>query len=278
MNINWFPGHMKKTVEDIAKKAKIVDFYIEIIDSRIPVSSRNPLLKKILINKPGLLILNKQDLSELEQNYKWIKELSKGENIAILYNSNKPNVNKIIESSFELMADKINKFKEKGVELKTLRAIIVGIPNSGKSTFINGISGRKSAKTGNKPGITKTNQWIKLNPKLHLLDTPGILWHKFEESTALNLAFTGAIKDDILDVETLAVKFIEKLAEIKPEYLTNRYGIEVEGKMPLEIIEQIAKKRGAILKNNVIDYTKVANIVLDEFRKGKLGPLTLERL
>ncbi len=278
MNINWFPGHMKKTLEDIEKKSKITDFYIEIIDSRIPVSSRNPLLKKILANKPGLLILNKQDLSELSQNTKWMKELSKGGNIAILYNSNKPNVNKIVESSFELMKDKIDKFNEKGIELKTLRAIIVGIPNSGKSTFINGISGRKSAKTGNKPGVTKTNQWIKLNPKLHLLDTPGILWHKFEESTALNLAFTGAIKDEILDVETLALKFIENLVEIKPEYLTGRYGIEVQVRTPLEIMEQIGKKRGAILKNNIIDYTKVANMVLDEFRKGILGPLTLEKL
>ncbi|MDO5041707.1 MAG: ribosome biogenesis GTPase YlqF [Peptoniphilus sp.] len=278
MNINWFPGHMKKTVEDIEKKSKITDFYIEIIDSRIPVSSRNPLLKKILVNKPGLFILNKQDLSEQDQNRKWMRELSKDGNMAILYNSNKPNANKIIEASFELMKNKIDKFNEKGVELNTLRAIIVGIPNSGKSTFINGISGRKSAKTGNKPGVTKTNQWIKLNPKLHLLDTPGILWHKFEESTALNLAFTGAIKDEILDVETIALKFIEKLAEIKPEYLSGRYGIEVQNKTPLEMMEQIGKKRGAILKNNIIDYTKVANLVLDEFRKGVLGPLTLERL
>ncbi len=270
---------MKKTIEDIEKKSLLTDFYIEIIDARIPISSRNPLLKEALKNKPGLLILNKSDLAEDSQNKKWEKELSQNGNFAILYNSNRPNVNKIIDASFKLMEDKINSFKLKGVNLTTLRAIIVGIPNSGKSTFINGISGRKSAKTGNKPGITKTNQWIKINTKLHLLDTPGILWQKFEEKeTALNLAYTGAIKDEILDTETLALRLVEKLNEINPDLIKNRYKIQTDDLTSIEILDAIALKRGAIIKKGMIDYSKVANIILDEFRKGIMGPVTIERL
>ena len=277
MNINWYPGHMKKTIEDIEKKTKLVDFYIEIIDSRIPIASRNPLLSKVLNNKKGLLILNKSDLSDELENTKWIKHLSDENNKAILYSSMKPTVNKIITESFNLMEDEIKKANEKGINRGPLRAMIVGIPNSGKSTFINGITKTKSAKTGNRPGITKTNQWIRLNPKLHLLDTPGVLWQKFEDKdVALNLAFTGAIKDEILDVETLALKLIEKLLIIKPEVLVNRYKVDLN-KSSLEIMEDIGLRRGAKLKGNEIDYTKVANLVLDEFRKGVLGRITLEK-
>lgn len=279
MNINWFPGHMKKTVEEIEKKSKLTDFYIEIVDSRIPISSRNPLIGEILKDKKSLIILNKSDLSDPVQNEKWIKKLSSQNSNVILYDSTKPNVKKIEKASFDLLKDMVDKYEDKGIKLNTLRAMIVGIPNSGKSTFINGLIGKKVAKVGNKPGITKTNQWIKINNKLHLLDTPGILWHKFEkEETALSLAYTGAIRDEILDVESLALKFIEKLIEIDPKILENRYKIETGSKKPLEILEEIALKRGAILKNNIIDYSKVANIIFDDFRKGKLGRITLETL
>ena len=279
MNINWFPGHMKKTVEEIEKKSKLTDFYIEIVDARIPISSRNPLIGEILKDKKSLIILNKSDLSDPVQNEKWIKKLSSQNSNVILYDSTKPNVKKIEKASFDLLKDMVDKYEDKGIKLNTLRAMIVGIPNSGKSTFINGLIGKKVAKVGNKPGITKTNQWIKINNKLHLLDTPGILWHKFEkEETALSLAYTGAIRDEILDVESLALKFIEKLIEIDPKILENRYKIETDSKKPLEILEEIALKRGAILKNNIIDYSKVANIIFDDFRKGKLGRITLETL
>lgn len=279
MNINWFPGHMKKTVEEIEKKSKLTDFYIEIVDARIPISSRNPLIDEILKDKKSLIILNKSDLSDPVQNEKWIKKLSSQNSNVILYDSTKPNVKKIEKASFDLLKDMVDKYEDKGIKLNTLRAMIVGIPNSGKSTFINGLIGKKVAKVGNKPGITKTNQWIKINNKLHLLDTPGILWHKFEkEETALSLAYTGAIRDEILDVESLALKFIEKLIEIDPKILEDRYKIEIDSKKPLDILEEIALKRGAILKNNIIDYSKVANIIFDDFRKGKLGRITLETL
>lgn len=279
MNINWYPGHMKKTIEDIEKKLKLVDFVIEITDSRIPYSSRNPLLNDVLKNKKRLIILNKSDLSEDEQNQKWMKELSNDENKAILYSAANPNPNIIIRESLNLMQDLIKKNKDRGINQGPLRAMIVGIPNSGKSTFINGISKKKSARVGNRPGITTSNQWIKLNPKLHLLDTPGVLWPKFEEKdVALNLAFTGAIKDEIMDTETLSLKLIEKLNEMNPSILEERYKISTDGKKPLEIMEDIGIKRGAKLRGNEIDYTKVSNIILDEFRKGTLGRITLERL
>lgn len=279
MNINWFPGHMKKTIEDIEKKSKLTDFYIEIVDSRIPISSRNPLIEEILKDKKSLIILNKSDLSDPEQNKRWIKKLSSDNSNVILYDSTKPNVKKIEKASFDLLKDEIKKFEEKGIKLNTLRAMIVGIPNSGKSTFINGLIGKKVAAVGNKPGITKTNQWIRINNKLHLLDTPGILWQKFEtKEIGLSLAFTGAIKDEILDIESLGLKFIEKLMEIDPEIIEKRYNIETYGKEAIEIFDLIALKRGAILKNNIVDYTRTANIILDDFRKGRLGRITLERL
>lgn len=279
MNINWYPGHMKKTIEEIEKKLKLVDFVIEIVDARIPVSSRNPLLNDVLKSKKRLILLNKSDLSEDVENKKWIEKLSNENNNAILYSAANPNSNLIIKESLKLMNEEITKFKEKGVNHGPLRAMIVGIPNSGKSTFINGISKRKSARVGNRPGITTSNQWIKLNPKLHLLDTPGVLWPKFEDKNiGLNLAFTGAIKDEILDTETLCLKLIELLNNLDPKILENRYKIDSTDKTPLEIMENIGIKRGAKLRGNEIDYTKTANIVLDEFRKGTLGKITLERL
>lgn len=248
MNINWYPGHMKKTIEDIQAKSKLVDFYIEIIDARIPIASRNPLLRKVLQNKKGLLILNKTDLSNSEQNELWKKKLSDDNNKAVLYNAAKPNPSLIVREALNFMQDEIAKKEEKGINMGPLRAMIVGIPNSGKSTFINGISKTKSAKVGNRPGVTKTNQWIKLNPKLHLLDTPGVLWPKFEdESVGLNLAFTGAIKDEIMDIETLALRLIERLISIDENILKNRYKVEIDGE-PIEVMERIGRKRGAIVK------------------------------
>lgn len=277
MNINWYPGHMKKTIEDIEEKLKLVDFVIEIIDSRIPYSSRNPLFKDLLKNKKRLLIFNKSDLSNPKLNEEWMEKITDENNFALSYNAMKPNVNLVVKKSEELMADEIKKFEDKGLKKGPLRAMIVGIPNSGKSTFINSISGTKSARTGNRPGVTKTNQWIKIHSKLHLLDTPGVLWPKFEEEVGLNLAFTGAIKDEIMDRETLALKLIEKLKNIAPQSLEERYKISDTKEMsPLEIMDEIGKNRGALMRGGLIDYEKVSGIILDEFRKGTLGRITLE--
>ncbi len=277
MNINWYPGHMKKTIEDIEKKLKLVDFVIEIIDSRIPYSSRNPLFDDLLKNKKRLLIFNKSDLSNPKLNEEWMEKITDENNFAISYNAMKPNVNLVVKKSEELMAEEIKKYEDKGLNKGPLRAMIVGIPNSGKSTFINSISGTKSAKTGNRPGVTKTNQWIKIHSKLHLLDTPGVLWPKFEEKVGLNLAFTGAIKDEIMDRETLALKLIERLKNIAPSSLEERYKIsDIEAMSGIEIMDEIGKNRGALMRGGLIDYEKVSGIILDEFRKGTLGRITLE--
>ena len=277
MNINWYPGHMKKTIEDIEKKLKLVDFVIEIIDSRIPFSSRNPIFDDLLKNKKRLLIFNKSDLSDPKLNEAWMEKLTDENNFAISYNAMKGNVSLVVKKSQELMAEEIKKYEDKGLNKGALRAMIVGIPNSGKSTFINSISGTRSAKTGNRPGVTKVNQWIKIHPKLHLLDTPGVLWPKFEDKVGLNLAFTGAIKDEIMDRETLALKLIEKLKDIYPSSIEERYKISnVKDKEALDIMDEIGKSRGALMRGGYIDYEKVAGIVLDEFRKGILGRITLE--
>lgn len=277
MNINWYPGHMKKTIEDIEKKLKLVDFVIEIIDSRIPFSSRNPIFDDLLKNKKRLLIFNKSDLSDPKLNEAWMEKLTDENNFAISYNAMKGNVSLVVKKSQELMAEEIKKYQDKGLNKGALRAMIVGIPNSGKSTFINSISGTRSAKTGNRPGVTKVNQWIKIHPKLHLLDTPGVLWPKFEDKVGLNLAFTGAIKDEIMDRETLALKLIEKLKDIYPSSIEKRYKISnVKDKEALDIMDEIGKNRGALMRGGYIDYEKVAGIVLDEFRKGILGRITLE--
>lgn len=277
MNINWYPGHMKKTIEDIEKKLKLVDFVIEIIDSRIPFSSRNPIFDDLLKNKKRLLIFNKSDLSDPKLNEIWMEKLTDENNFAISYNAMKGNVSLVVKKSQELMAEEIKKYEDKGLNKGALRAMIVGIPNSGKSTFINSISGTRSAKTGNRPGVTKVNQWIKIHPKLHLLDTPGVLWPKFEDKVGLNLAFTGAIKDEIMDRETLTLKLIEKLKDIYPSSIEERYKISnVKDKEALDIMDEIGKNRGALMRGGYIDYEKVAGIVLDEFRKGILGRITLE--
>ena len=277
MNINWYPGHMKKTIEDIEKKLKLIDFVIEIIDSRIPFSSRNPLFDDLFKNKKRLLIFNKSDLSNPKLNEEWMEKITDENNFAISYNAMKPNVNLVVKKSEELMADEIKKYEDKGLSKGPLRAMIVGIPNSGKSTFINSISGTKSARTGNRPGVTKTNQWIKIHSKLHLLDTPGVLWPKFEEKVGLNLAFTGAIKDEIMDRETLALKLIGKLKKIAPAALEERYKLSnIEDKEAIEIMDEIGKNRGALMRGGLIDYEKVSGIILDEFRKGTLGRITLE--
>lgn len=278
MNINWFPGHMKKTLEDLESKARVIDFIIEMLDARIPYSSQNPSLQEILPGKKRLVLLNKSDLAEEKATKDWLKDFNQREGtLALIYNSKDPRSKKALyEAARSLNQDILEKRREKQVENKSLRAMVIGIPNVGKSTFINSYIGKKSAKIGNRPGITKSNQWIRLGQDLDLLDTPGVLWPKFEnQKVAKHLAYVGSIKDELLDMESLALAFIEEMKETRDQIFEDRYQVDSKLK-PLEIYEKIGKKRGAILKGGYIDYEKTAKLILDDFRKGRLGPLSLE--
>lgn len=278
MNINWYPGHMKKTRESIQKSLSMVDIVFELIDARIPASSQNPVIDSIVGEKPRIIILNKSDLASSHGNNVWQDFFKKKGIYSVGLDAlSGKGIDRLLQISYEATDEKRKAYEKRGVVNRPTRAMILGIPNVGKSTLINSLSGRKGAKTGNRPGVTKSNQWIKTKGNLELLDTPGILWPKFEDpEVGLNLAFTGAIKDEILDIETLALKLIERLAEYFPNLLNNRYNIEIEGKAYLDIMEEIARKRGCIVKGGEIDYTKVSKIILDEFRRGIIGNITLE--
>ncbi len=278
MKINWYPGHMKKTKESIQKSLTMVDIVFELIDARAPLSSQNPMVDSIIGNKPKIVILNKADLANEKANHLWQEYFKKQgiESICIDSLSGK-GINDLINISYEGTDIKRQAYKDRGVLNRATKAMIIGIPNVGKSTLINALSGRRGARVGNKPGITRANQWIKTKGKLELLDTPGILWPKFEDrEVGLNLAFTGAIKDEILDTETLALRLIERLMELYPTLLEKRYNIEIKDNNPLEVMELIGLKRGCIIRGGEIDYTKVSNILLDEFRKGIIGNISLE--
>lgn len=279
MAINWFPGHMAKTRRELKENIKLVDAVIEIRDARIVKSSANPEIDDICGDKPRVILLNKSDLSEEKITNLWIKKLS-ADNIGVIsvnsvtgagLNNIKPILDKILK-------EKHDRLRAKGLVSIITRVMVVGIPNVGKSSFINKMAKNNIAKTGDRPGVTKSRQWIKTKLGIELMDTPGILWPKFEdEEVALNLAFTGAIKDEIMDIEDLALKLVERLQNFYPERLVNRYKIDTLGEQPLETMEMIAKKRGAIAGGNNIDYNRVSVLILDEFRGGKLGSISLER-
>lgn len=279
MAINWFPGHMKKTQREIRENLKLVDAVIEIRDARIPRSSANPDIDKLVGNKPRIILLNKCDLAEKGSTKQWIKHLSSNNIKALEVNCLKGiGTNAIKPALMELLKEKHDRLKAKGMVKITTRVMVVGIPNCGKSTFINKMARNTIAKTGDRPGVTKNKQWIKTSLGIELLDTPGVLWPKFEDDeTALNLAFTGAIKDEIMDIEELAYKLVERLQTYYPEKLKERYKIEEVFENPLDTLDAIALKRGCIMKGKAIDYTRIAVILLDEFRGGKIGNITLER-
>lgn len=278
LNINWYPGHMKKTKEDIEKNLKLVDIVLEIIDARIPDSSRNPMLDDILKDKPRMIIMNKSDLADPKENQRWINKFKNEGIIALPMNSKeKINVGKIYDMAREILADKFKKYEEKEIENPIIRMMIVGVPNSGKSTFINNVAQRKGARVGNRPGVTQTKQWIKTNSNLQLLDTPGVLWPKFDDRTGLHLSYTNAIKDEILNIEDLTLYFLRELAESYPENLKERYGVDPTMEA-IDIYEAIAKRRGAIIAGGDFDYTRTATIILNDFRTGKLGRITLEKI
>jgi len=270
---------MKKTMDNIRASLKLVDIVGEIIDSRIPISSKNPVIDDVLKDKPRIMILNKSDMADENETKKWLSYYrKKGYGAVVVDALHSKGLDKIYSVAKEMLADKFKKLEEKNLSAKTIRMMIVGIPNVGKSTFINSISKRKSAKIGDRPGVTKQVQWIKTKNDLELLDTPGVLWPKFEdERIGLHLAFTGAIKDEIMDIENLAFRFIDELNKRDVNILKNRYNLSEDSyEDTLYLMDEIGRNRGAILKKNEIDYFKVANLVLDDFRKVKLGRITLE--
>lgn len=274
-NINWYPGHMKKTKELIKENMKMVDAVIEVIDARIPVSSRNPIIDELVKSKPKIIALNKSDLADGEASKVWAEKFRNEGNRVLLMNCMSGTGIKELFRILEKMEAQKNKDK---VRQRPYRLMIVGVPNVGKSSLINRMTGKKSAQTGDRPGVTKGKQWLRLQNNMQLLDTPGILWPKFEDSkVGLNLAFCGSIKDEILDVPTLGMELIGVLTENYPDLLSERYKLEELAEMPLENMENMALKRGCILPGKRIDYERIAKLVLDEFRGGKIGRITLER-
>lgn len=270
---------MTKTRREIKESLKLVDLVIEIRDARIVKSSANPEIESICKDKPRIILLNKSDLSEQNITKAWINNLT-SENIRVLQiNSLNGEGLKDIKPMIEdLLKEKIDRWKAKGLKNFVIRGMVVGIPNVGKSSFINKMAKNNIAKTGDKPGVTKSKQWIKTKLGIELLDTPGILWPKFEdEEVALNLAFTGAIKDEIMNIEDLALKLVERLQKGYGDRIKERYKIEDLDEEPINNLDLIAKKRGAIASGGSIDYNRVSIMLLDEFRGGKLGKISLEK-
>ncbi len=274
-NINWYPGHMKKTRELIKENLKMVDGVIEVVDARIPRSSRNPIIDELISRKPRVVVLNKSDLADEEGNRAWAEHLrAASENVrAISMNSMRGEGLKPLLSLLEKMAAE----RTGNAAMKPYRLMIVGVPNVGKSSLINRMTGHKSAKTGDRPGVTRGKQWLTLPGGMQLLDTPGILWPKFEDpKTGEYLAYCGSIKDEILDVPTLAMNLTGLLTERYPELLKARFKLEETGETPLETMEMMALARGCILPGKRIDYERIGRLILDEFRGGKIGRITLE--
>lgn len=292
MNINWYPGHMAKTKRQIAEDLKLIDVVIEILDARIPISSQNPDMRELTKNKKKIVILNKSDLADEKETLKWINKFKVEGISAISVDSNSgSSISKVEKEIVNVMQEEMNKYEEKGRTGKAIRVLVLGIPNVGKSSFINRISKRNSMEVGNKPGVTKQKQWIRLSNNIELMDTPGVLWPKFEnEKVALNLAFTGTIKDDILPKIEVAYRLLKFLLENHMENVLERYKLskeeleeilnqdDEENNKIYEVMCLIGRKRGCIISGGNIDDEKVSNIILEDFRTCKLGRITLERV
>ncbi len=277
MVIQWYPGHMTKAKRMMEEDIKLIDLVIEIVDARLPMSSRNPDIDKLSNNKARLVLLNKSDLSDEKANIKWMEFFkSKGFHVLEINSKSGKGVNQINNVINEACKEKIERDRRRGIMNRPVRAMVVGIPNVGKSTFINSYAKKACTKTGNKPGVTKGKQWIKLNKSLELLDTPGILWPKFEDQqVGIKLALLGSIKDDILNLAELSLELIKILKVNYPDVLKNRYQIE-DTSNELEVLNEIAKVRGCKLKGDVLDIDKAATLLIDDFRNGRLGRITLE--
>ncbi|WP_273322999.1 ribosome biogenesis GTPase YlqF [Vallitalea guaymasensis] len=279
MNIQWYPGHMTKAKRMMQENIKLVDVIIELIDARVPISSRNPDMDKIANNKPRIVVFNKIDLADRNKTEEFIKWYeNRGISVVLVNSKNGKGINQVINKAYELCKEKIERNKKRGLINKPIRAMVAGIPNVGKSTFINKLVGKASAKTGNRPGVTKGKQWIKLKKDMELLDTPGILWPKFEDQqVGINLALIGSIKDEILNIEELALILIEYLRNNYLERLLTRYKLsDTDNLESIQILENIAKNRNLIKAGNELDLNKAAIILMDEFRNGILGKITLE--
>lgn len=286
MNINWYPGHMAKTRRQIENDLKIIDVVIELLDARIPISSRNPDIKKLTQNKKKIILLNKSDLSDEKTNKEWVQVLSKEAPVILTDANSGKGVDRISKKIDELMKEEIERQIARGRINKTIRVMILGIPNVGKSSLINRISKKTSLEVGNRPGVTKSKQWIRIGRNQELLDTPGVLWPKFEnEEIALNLAFTGTIKDDIIEKIEVAYELLKILYRDYKENVLERYkiteeeleSIKNEDNFIYELMKLIGKKRGALVSGGNTDDEKVARIILDDFRNCKLGKISLER-
>ena len=291
-SINWFPGHMAKTRKQIAEDLKLVDIVVEILDARIPISSQNPDIKQITQNKKKVIVLNKYDLADEKENQKWLEYFNKKDQKAILVDAlTGKGINETIRLIQKEMEEDLKKIADKGRIGRKIRVMIVGIPNVGKSSFINRIAKKTSAEVGNKPGVTKQKQWIRINDKIELLDTPGVLWPKFEsEEVGMHLAITGTIKDDILELTEIAYTLTKFLLENYRENLVQRYSLnekqieeilnqdQPENENIYEIMQLIGKKRGAVASGGRIDDDKTSKIILDDFRSGKLGKITIEKI
>lgn len=289
-NINWYPGHMAKTMRQIEADVRIVDVIIELLDARIPLASQNPDIQRRIKNKNKIVVLNKADLADEKMNQKWVAYFEARGIPAVLVDSNSgKGIDKFIKKIEQVMQEMLDEQASKGRIGRKIRAMIIGIPNVGKSSFINRISKRTTAEVGNKPGVTKQKQWIRINEKIELLDTPGVLWPKFEsEEVALNLAFTGTIKENVLHRTEIAYQLVKFLLENYRERLCQRYGLTeeyieniLEQEQPenfniYEIMLEIGKKRGCIISGGNIDEEKTSKIILDEFKNGKLGKITIE--
>lgn len=277
MHFQWYPGHMTKAKRMMQENIKLIDLVIELVDARIPLSSRNPDIDELGKNKARLVLLNKADLAEDKWNDAWAEYFKKKGFSVVKVNSRKGGGIKSIQGVIrEACAEKIERDRKRGILNRPVRAMVVGIPNVGKSTFINALAGKACAKTGNKPGVTKGKQWIRLNKQVELLDTPGILWPKFEDQeVGLKLAFIGSIKDEVLQTEELAAELIHFLRTAYPEVLADKYNIEMD-EDDYVVLNRIAKSRNCIVRGNELDTEKAALLLLDDFRNGKLGRLTLE--
>ncbi len=277
--VQWFPGHMAKTRRKIKESLPLVDAVTEIVDARVPVSSHNPEIAEIISGKPRIVVLNKCDVADENATKAWINYF-KSEGIPAIAADCKSGrgLNLYRPLIKEVLAEKIKSYEEKNMHGRALRVMVVGIPNTGKSSFINRMAGKKRAEVADRPGVTRHNQWFVIGDGIELLDTPGVLWPKFEDpAVGDKLAFIGSVKDDILDVESLAVRFLEVMSANYPERLTERYKItDFEDCQPYEILEMIGKKRGMLISRGEVNTERAAITLLDEYRAGKLGKITLD--
>ncbi|SFM32599.1 Ras superfamily GTP-binding protein YlqF [Gracilibacillus orientalis] len=279
MTIQWFPGHMAKAKREVQEKLKLVDFVIELVDARAPASSQNPLLQQILNQKPKMIVLMKNDLADPASTKAWLSHFSEKGMVAIAVNVNdRKDIQHVIQKAKDMSKEKMDRLKKKGVRPRPARAMIIGIPNVGKSTLINRLVHKKIAKTGDKPGVTKHQQWIKVKKDFELLDTPGILWPKFEEQVVgYRLAAIGTIKDQLLPIEDIAAFVIQYLQATFPSVLNERYQITEDKEDMNEIFEHIGKQRGCLESGGRVNFEKAADIILQDLRSGRLGNLTLEQ-